>query len=478
MFDIRDILLEIDTKKRNELNDIMDDYYFFKGVLSEDEKRSNKKGQDWTIADDLDYIPTQLIDNKVEILINKQARFFLGKEPLVLFKPNDIKDKDKCEELRKNIDSILLKNNFWDNTLKAFRLATVTKRVLLRLEANSKKEPKLIYHDVKDFNYEFDLEDSNKLKKVIIAKLIEEKEGVEVWNKYIYTLEYKDNREVCILTTETYLSSDLQNPINKETHNTHLSFIPCWVFRNEHDMYEPNGKSDIKNLKGLQEQYNKRLSDFSDALRFQMFGETAIIDATPETVNESKIAPNSLLGLASLDERTAQVFRVESGFSNAEPARMYLELIENSMYEKLSIPRPEKLNNIPSAKAIKYIYNDLIARCLEKWNDWEPNIISMIKSIIEIYPGLSEGLINNKNELDFFIELHKRFPIPEDEEDRKRLAMEEVINNVRSHRSYLRDFSNDEDFEGEFKNILEDKKALIDTEQDQYQTSINEELSL
>lgn len=401
-----------------------------------------------------------------------------------MLKSRNKEQKQLCEDFRIFIDDILELNEFWGNTFKAFRLATVTKRVLLRLEANEGQRIKLFYHDVNDFNYEYDSKDKNKLKSVTIVRYKgKQNDGTEIWNKYIYKMGiYEESQnETCILKTETYLNSDLDTPISTDIYNTKLSKIPCWVFINEPDLINKKGNSDILELKVLQDQYNRKLSDFSDALRFQMFGQTVIVDATEDSVNNANIAPNSLLALVSKDEegRQAQAYRVESSFSNAEPIKIFLNLLEDSMYEKLSIPRPEQLNNIPSAKAIKYIYNDLIARCYEKWNDWEPNIISMIELIAEICSKLNfyEGYDKTWSNLDYTIVLNKRFPIPEDEEDSKKLAMEEVKTNVRSHRSYIKDFGNDEDYEEAFNEVIEDNQIILAAEQDQFQKAVQLELN-
>ncbi|WP_330663069.1 hypothetical protein, partial [Clostridioides difficile] len=105
------------------------------------------------------------------------------------------------------------------------------------------------------------------------------------------------------------------------------------------------------------------MSDFNDSLKFLMFGQTVVVDATEETVNACKIAPNALMALKTLEEgsekaKQAQAYRVESSFSNADPVNSFFKRLEDSMYEKLAIPRPEQLQNIPSAKALKYLYTD------------------------------------------------------------------------------------------------------------------------
>ena len=486
--DIKDKLLNLSNQEKRERKQVLKDYLFYLGETENKESAildNDLLGQSWITLDDLDYVPSQIIDNKIKPLINKQARFMFGKKPDIIFTSLDKNNKKDCEELRQYIDAILNASKFWSNTLKAFRLATVTKRVMLRLEANPGEPVRLYYYDINDFNYEVDHNDINKLNKVILVKpvTIEKETSKQLWNRYTYYMKKVENKESsCYLRIETFKADNLENPIELKEQDTGLSKIPCWIICNEQSIVNPYGLSDIKDLKPLQDSYNRRLSDFNDSLRFLMFGQTAIIDATEETVNACNIAPNSLMALKSIDDndgnKQAKVQRIESNFTNAEPVKMYLKLLEDSMYEKLGIPKSENLQQVPSAKSIKYMYTELVARCEEKWHDWEPIIRSMIRLVVEACSKFKcyDDWKNEWDNLLYTIVLNKNYPIPEDEEDKKRLAMEEVKNNVRSHRGYIKDYSNDEDYEEHFKDVLNDIKSVTEAEQqDSFQKALEDE---
>ncbi len=463
-------LLNLSINERRERRKALKDFIFYLGECE------NKKaaffdnallGQSWITFDDLDYVPSQLIDNKVKPLIQKQARFMFGRSPDILLKPLDKDNKETCEELRQKIDSILDDNKFWSNTLKAFRLATITKRVLLRVEANPNSPIKLYYHSIDDFSYNVNTDDTSQLKDVTFVR--EDPDNVnknddvsdQLWYRYTY---YMKNAS-CYLKIETFKGDNLDNPIDVKDQNTGLAQIPCWVIVNEQSSNNIIGCSDLKDLKPLQNAYNRRLSDFNDALRFLMFGQTAVIDGDEDDVNKCVIAPNSLMAIktrgsdGSIDAtRQARVSRVESSFSNAEPVKMFLDLLDDSMHEKLAIPLAAQLKEVPSAKTIKYIYTELVARCDEKWNDWEPIIRSLLSLIIEACQKFNcySDWKSEWNDLEYVLVINKNYPIPEDEEDKKQLAMDEVQAKVRSHKSYIKDFSNEEDAEEEFNQVLEE----------------------
>jgi hypothetical protein len=464
------ILLNLSEKQKRRVKHAFKDLLYYLGECEhKTEAFFNHEllGQNWLTMDNLDYIPTQVVDNKVKPLINKQARFMLSKKPDLLFNAYNKDDKEIAEELRQYIDDILESTQFWSNAMKAFRLATITKKVMLRLEANPEQPIKLVWHGLNDFSYDLDPNNNNRLVKAVIvaqdsatAYLTYDK---RLWFKYIYELRTNDNNEsTCFLITEIYSSSNLSTPQSKVEQDTKLTQIPCWVIHNEKDLSNPHGQSDIRDIKPLQDQYNRKLSDFSDALRFNMFGQDVFIDATPKSVNSSKIAPNAVLALESIDDKQASYNKVENTFSNVDPVKFFLQLLDDSMHEKLAIPKPDEIKKVISGKALGFVYAELIARCDEKWIDWEPVIKEMISLIREscIKFNCYDTWDSKWDNLLYHIMIEKNYPIPEDEEDKKKLGMEEVAANVRSHESYIKDFSNEEDSAEEFKKICENLSAI------------------
>ncbi len=140
---------------------------------------------------------------------------------------------------------------------------------------------------------------------------------------------------------------------------------------------------------------------------------------------------------------------------------MYLDRIEKDMNNILDMPSLDDMNNIPSAKAMRYLYNDLIARCEEKWNDWGPVLEEVIRYIIAIAEEAKLPGFNPKwKDLDFSLIFKHNYPIPADEEERKATAINEVLADVRTRKSYITEFSSAEDAEKEFNDILAEKSLL------------------
>ena len=142
----------------------------------------------------------------------------------------------------------------------------------------------------------------------------------------------------------------------------------------------------------------------------------------------------------------------------------------------MDMPRLSDLNNIPSAKAMGYLYNDLIARCEEKWNDWTPAFLGLLDFIKEVaivcYPGLYK---KEWNQLKYSTLFEHNYPLPSDEEGKKNLAMSEVEAGVRSHKSYMKDFTDTENAEDEWNEIINEKAQMVNA-QDSFPGGLQEEL--
>ncbi|AJD26440.1 phage portal protein [Clostridium botulinum] len=483
---IRDTLLKLPDNEIAERKRVFTDYYYYKGKSIDLEKAKQNPalyGQNWPVDDNVDYKPTQDIRNKVKPLLKKQARWMFGKKPTLIFKADDLKDKEQCEELRKFIEDVFENNNFWNNTRKAFLEATIKKRVLLRAEANPGEPVTIKYESIENFFYK---EKNGRMLKAIFF----EEDEMNVYKEedkdklyYLHTYYYKVDEYTKALQAwykkETYKNTDL---IEKIEYDTGFSTIPCWLIRNGGELNNTFGESDITDLRDAQNQYNRRNSDFADALRFQMFGSESIIDGNEDDVNRLTIAPNAVHAIKTRDEALAEgkqatIQRQEYNIGSSSALDSYLDRADSDMKETLDMPKISDLNNIPSAKAMVYLYNDLIARCEEKFNDWEKPLLSLMNFIIEVGSVCYPGIFNKAwVQMKYTKIIKQNYPIPNDEDEKKTLAMKEVEADVRSRKSYIKEYSDEEDIEKAFEEMLDEKAMMINAESDQYNKALDNEL--
>lgn len=447
-------------------NVLMGLYNFFDGeAKTENDLLSDiTRGQSWLKPTDLDYTPSQDIRNHVKKLIMKQGRFMFGKSPYILMKPIKETDKNLAEEKRRVMDYILDEDNFWGKTFKAFLDCTIGKRVLLTVIANPGEPMSFRYYTSMDFTYKVDPNDYSKLTEVIIAYCedLEVAFAKQVWSRWKY---YMQNGK-CWLQSGTY-DGNAQSLGDEQITNTGLDELPCKVIINGGLTGDTNGTSDIEDLMDLQNAYNRTTSDYRDTLRFRMFEQPVFINADSDSLENIKIAPNAMIDLKtdptiemSSGSSGADAKMLSSTFNFVEGAEGFLERVKGDMYEIMDQPRPEYLKDVPSAKAMKFMFYDLMSRCEEKWQEWEPAIKWLLKYMdkcikqFKLYPELRIP------EVETSIIISRNYPIPEDEESQKKIAILEVEGKVRSHKSYIRDFSDIEDEDGEWNELIKESVDL------------------
>lgn len=420
-----------------------------------------------------------------------------------------------AEDKRQLIDDIFTKGDFWKQTLTAFKDCTIGKRVLLTVQANPGEEIRFRYFTMPEFQYQLDPKDITRLKQVCIVYQDERTRGMlavkQVWYKWTYEMRVPTTQQTdeegniievpvegaeatCWYKKETvdgnntlitepveletldnttdYLTGErpkeMAYPDNIDWTDTRLSQIPARIILNGGLTGDIWGTSDVKELMDMATQYNKVNSDFRDALRFKMFEQPVFVDADSQSIKDAKIAPNAVIDLKTdptLDNgegtsRAAQAFMLSSSFNFVAAADSYLDRLKKDMYEHMDQPLPEEIKNVPSAKAIRFMFQDLVGRCEEKWaTGWDSAMTWVIDFICEairmfnLYPEQRGVMLANTATTDV---LTHNYPIPEDEQEKKTIAIQEVEAKVKSHKTYIREFGDVEDEDIEWQEIMDE----------------------
>ena len=508
------------VKFKKELEEVQKYYEFFDGFDITD--LNSDYGQTWKIEEDnLDYIPSREIRNHVRQLIKKQSRFMMSQEPELVFNAIVEGREKKAEQKRILFDSIFRQAKFWSKASNALTDATVGKRVLMTVLGNEGEPIDVRFYPMPQFSYTVDPKDSSKLLVVDIVYQDERTRGMDkeaqLWHHYRYEMKagasesgitsaLEDKEEECWLTyvltdgesNQIYITEDggttikessaklvdiednlgnkIQVPLAvTESASTGLSQIPARVILNEPLTNDVYGNSDVKDLITIADNMNRTISDLRDALRFRMFEQPVIIDGSTKSLQGMKIAPNAVVDLktdtstsigAGGGSKQAQVTSISSNFNFLPSVQYYLDEAKRSMYELMDQPLPEKVQSAPSGIAMQFLFYDLMSRCDSKWVEWDSAIewlVSMIEEILEkvsvdIEP-LPENLKSAWQEITT-LTINHNYPLPADEQAKRQTAMQEVQTSVRSHQSYIEEFSRNENAEDEWNRILEEAAQL------------------
>ena len=313
-----------------------------------------------------------------------------------------------------------------------------------------------------EFVFDTDPEDVDRLTKVIF--FYHTNESTDRLKQRIWRQKYELRDGRCYLTEGLY---DGTGRTISETHSdedTGLDFIPVYVIINDGLTGDMTGKSDVERLWDNQDDYNRLKSDDRDALKFNMFPQRVFRDANQETMDRVKIAPGAIIDAQTDPSSDHQVDAkiLEAQFSYNERIENALNRDKNDMYSLLSVPNVslEQLKGFAaSGKAMKALYWELTTRCEEKWNEWDAALRWMVQALVKMAGAYGTDSLPA---LDFTVSIDHRYPIADDEDAERTLDLQEVSQQARSRKCYMRKWHPNEDSDSELAQIVSEQKMLDD----------------
>lgn len=403
--------------------------------------------------------------NWIKKLINDESRHMCARTPEIRIMPRETKDQASADQLMEWMEDILDKNGWGEQLLRGVRDAFIGKRVALKLSCEKNEGLRLRFAPSLEFIYDPDERDPRKVKRIIFfycttPETVTDKRMQRYWKQRYIMREGR-----CILDEGIFDGYGNPIEITHENHDTGLDFVPAFVIVNGGLSGDLLGESDVAELTGSQDAYDRTKADDIDALKYQMFGQKVFIDASPESIENVRIEPNAMVDIqsepGSTHQAKAQV--LETTFAYGDHMMQTLDRLKDDMHELLSVPRitPEALTGLgTSGKAMRALYWSLNCRCEERWaSGWDAALIWMVDAMLKIARHSGEKL----PEIDYVLNIEHLYPIIDDEEDERSQDLNEVNMQARSRRSYIEKWQTDADPDGELKQILKEKKLLEDS---------------
>ncbi len=392
------------------------------------------KGQDWETAHDLDYTPTKLRTNLCKKLIKREARFMFGRTPEIRICSDD---SEILTEHQRALRGVLEENSFSERLIKGMRDCLIGKRVAIKLTGGVNEPIGVQFRPSMEFVFEPFEEDSDKLKKIIFFYRINDEKNFS--DQRIWRQKYEMHANRCFVTEGIYNGRG-ECVEGGECMNTGLDFIPCRVVINDGLTGDLTGESDVEELIGNQNAYNRLKSDDIDALRFNMFPQRVAVDADGSSLENMVIAPGSLIDLMTDPARgddgdQASLSMLESKFGYDARFEHTMNRIKQDMHEMLGVPNLslEQLQGLAqSGKSMKALYWELIERSEERWTVWEPALKWMCRSILRMLSVYGDCRYDE----NYTVSVEHLYPILEDEESERELDLREVAAGVRTPESY------------------------------------------
>ncbi|MDI6617885.1 MAG: phage portal protein [Clostridiales bacterium] len=420
--------------------------------------------QEWETKSGLDYVPTKKITNKIKELIDKRARFMFGKEIYFNIKPKvaDAKgstaNADNAQLKEDVLYKILDANKFNSKLLKAYKDYSIGGKIAIKLWAQKEIGLKIIFCPAQEFIPFYDIDDIDNLYKVIFVYMIQD--AILPKEQIIKKQTWEMINGKCILNEGTYDGTGAVIETPFQDYNTGLDFIPVIIIQNGGLTGETEGRSDVDLLWSNQDAYNRLTSDDIDALRFQMFGQNVITDASEDSIKNIEIAPGAMIDLqtdAVMDGKQATVSRLESSFGYNDKYQDTVNRIKNDMYDAMSVPNIglEQLKGLmQSGKSMKALYWDIISACEESWGEWGPALNQMVDYIFKMVDVYNLYNARDIVKFDTTMTIEHTYPIPEDEADQQRLDLEKVAAQVMSKKSFIKKWQDVTDVDAELEQII------------------------
>lgn len=402
--------------------------------------------------------------NYIKKLINDESRYMCARAPEIIIKALDDQDKAKAEALTQWLKAMLDRNDWGEALLKGVRDALIGKRVALKLSYEAGVGVRLRFAPSLEFVYEPDEINLRRVNKAVFFYSTTPDTETDRRKQRLWKQRYRMEDGHCILTEGLYDGYGRNVEITHDDEDTGLDFVPAFVIINGGMSGDLLGESDVLELQGNQKAYDDTKSDDIDALKYQMFGQKLFVDASPESIENVRIAPNAMIDLqtepGSAHQAKAQV--LEAGFAYGDHLAQTLDRLKDDMHEIISVPRltPDLLSGLgTSGKALRMLYWSLNCRCEEKWSGgWDSAIRWMVESAMRMARIYGEDL----PQIDYTLTINHLYPVIDDDEEERERDLNEVHAQARSRRSYLAKWQPDEDPDGELGQIMREKRLLED----------------
>lgn len=420
------------------------------------------------------YVASDLRFKKSAQLINKEARFLFGEMPTITIKPKgDIgkvtqEAKDSLTVLQDLVDTVIQKNMFSKNLVKAARDCFIGKRVAITVNFNEVSGITISFFNSLSFFYETD--EYGELSKFVCISIQNKSKSLK--DKRVYKKKFEK------VNGKVYLSEGIYDGagrlIEELTNNVEilLDVIPAVVILNDGLLGDDDGESEIESLEAYESVFSKLNNADIDAERKGMNQIKYTVDMNDTSTKNLPTGPGSFWDLQSNDNKeksspSVGTIPVDMNYSGALTTT--LSRIQSEMFGQLEMPDIDLRTMggiITSGKALKAIYWPLIVRCKEKMKTWGPELEKLFGIIIEgslLYPDATEKYITDPiKPVNYYVDITLNFPLPEDLEEEKNMALSEVTAQTMSKKAYIKKYGDMTDDEAmqELEQIALERQML------------------
>ena len=281
----------------------------------------------------------------------------------------------------------------------------------------------------------FPITEFDDYEKLIKVHFVAFKSEDIIWKQ---TFELVDGK--CVFSEATYnvklnlkVEEVIQAPTFLGNGKKFIDFIPVYIIPNSPTIGMVFGYSDLADLIPIIDELVKKYSDSSDALRFEMFAITIMLNIkqfTDAKGNKSKpkTKPGAVWELmtAGTGDVKPDLFKLESTFAYRETLKNHIDNLKNVMFELSSVIQinPETVDNLGnlSGVALKLMYASMISKTNMKNTIWKPKLEQMYKDSLKMRAAYESYSYPE----DADIEIIMSMPVPLNEKEEVEIAIQKI----------------------------------------------------
>ncbi len=351
---------------------------------------------------DLDYDPTTLTMGYLRKHIDTIAAWQFEKEPKVTVPPEIVDDpslmltgnytpstEQQTENSRASAKERLLtqiwdENRMHEKLLKGAKDRAISKTgVYIRLHYDVRRGAiRYLFHpstEVIAIHNEWDADELDEVH--FVAYLDAEK--TKLW-KLSYYLTWHgdvegDGHYDCEIEEAVYDDelNVVEDRVKRESMG--LDFIPVVHVPTDSLTGQHVGYSELEKMIKVVDEIDRKLSDYSDALRFEMFAIVLLMNVEEDPKNPLKISPGAKWNLGDTgDEKTTpDAKRMESSFKFRESIESYLDRMYEALHEISEVPivnTAEMKTGGINDMALKLLFSSIISKTQRAWVVWQSRL--------------------------------------------------------------------------------------------------------
>ncbi|WP_433943619.1 phage portal protein [Paenibacillus sp. SN-8-1] len=327
----------------------------------------------------LDYDPTRSTTNYFKSFIDKKARWLMGGQHGINV-PTSAEPSAEEAKVAADYEALLYQlwreNRMRTSLTKAARDYLIARRVVVKIVFdNATGKLRWVWRPDTEFVPVYSDDEMTQLigghfvsQREEDGRTIIRKESFEMSGGTCYyeDAEYTEDLQVYRTLTERYTMD--------------LNFLPLVSFAVPGLSGEEMDTSEIEAMRSITDRINSMFEDASDALKFEMFAMTALLNVPAGTADKVDIAPGAVIEIANTSmqgEAKPDIKRVEGSFGWSAAFEAHANRLKSALHEVTSLPNivPQELNfGGLNGDTLHVLFQAIIQETEEHWLEWQDGL--------------------------------------------------------------------------------------------------------